>query len=361
MNNPYKDLDDHHFWRRAISAVDMHAVDPVVSPKFVIEKSDRVATAGSCFAQHISRRLSSIGFNYFVPESGENLDPDKKLALGYGVFSARYGNIYTVRQLLQTFEEAFGARSKSESAWVREDGRYVDPFRPAIEPAGFASPDDMQEARQIHMKHVRSVFLDADIFVFTLGLTESWLSRTSGDVFPLAPGVSGGSYDSISYEFANFNIEDVVSDLRRFLSQLKCVNPKIRVLLTVSPVPLIATFERRHVLTSTTYSKSVLRVAAEMVTAEFNWVDYFPSFEIITGNFNAGRYYENDLREINSIGVSHVMRCFVRNYIASSSGAGRTTDAEVANSPNDGIAAEQSHFRMDRVVCDEEMIERVSF
>jgi len=359
MTNPYQNLADYQFWRRAISAVELHAVDPVVTPKFCINQSERVATAGSCFAQHISHRLSTIGFNYYVPESGDDFIETDRTKLGYGIFSARYGNIYTVRQLLQLFEETFGIRSKSESVWLRDDGRYVDPFRPNIESLGYDNPTAVIAERKQHIEYVKQVFLNSDIFVFTLGLTESWFNRSSGDVFPLAPGVSGGSYDPDTYGFVNFTVNDVIADLRSFLSQFKKINPSVRVLLTVSPVPLIATFENRHVLVSTTYSKSVLRVVAETAMNDYDWVDYFPSYEIITGNFNAGRYYELDLREISSIGVSHAMRCFLKNYIAdsdtveSSQFSKKTTQNE--------ITYNESFSRMENVICDEELIDKVSF
>ena len=46
------------------------------------------------------------------------------------------------------------------------------------------------------------------------------------------------------------------------------MNPKARLVLTVSPVPLAATASGSHVLPATIYSKSVLRAAAqESVTA----------------------------------------------------------------------------------------------
>ena len=43
-------------------------LDPVVSAKFTIGRDHKVATAGSCFAQHIARKLQATGFNYFVAE-----------------------------------------------------------------------------------------------------------------------------------------------------------------------------------------------------------------------------------------------------------------------------------------------------
>ncbi|MHC1548212.1 GSCFA domain-containing protein [Phyllobacterium sp. K27] len=276
----------------------------------------KIATAGSCFAQHISRQMQRIGFHYLITESGEYLSPQERIRRNFGVFSARYGNLYTARQLLQLFEEVFEGRTPLETAWQRKDGKFVDPFRPLIEPDGYETEEAVREARLAHLEAVKSVFLDSDVFVFTLGLTEAWRSRSDGSVFPLAPGVSAGAYDPEKYEFINFNVSDVDVDMTLFLQKLKVVNPHVKVLLTVSPVPLVATYEDRSVLVSTTYSKSVLRVVAEQMLARFDWVDYFPSYEIITGSYAGGLYYEDDHREVNSIGVAHAMRCFVKNYVS---------------------------------------------
>jgi hypothetical protein len=99
-----------------------------------------------------------------------------------------------------------------------------------------------------------------------------------------------------------------------------------------------------------------------MAIQEFDWVDYFPSFEIITGNFSAGRYYEEDLREINSTGVSHAMRCFLASYVAPSKNVvALSADSTVVTTHPHRNSAPQVTSRMRDVVCDEELIERVSF
>ncbi|GAB4304688.1 MAG: GSCFA domain-containing protein [Desulfuromonadia bacterium] len=355
--HPYQDLPDHHFWRKAITLTETHAVDPVIEPRFRVRRDDRIATAGSCFAQHIAKRLRKMGVNYFVPESGEWLLPEERRRRGYGVYSARYGNIYTAGQLWQLFEEAMGSRPKSEQPWLRSDGRYVDPFRPLVEPDGFATPDDVMAARVEHLDYVRRVFCESDLFIFTLGLTESWVSVTSGDIFPLAPGVAAGTYDPESYSFVNNTVGDVVQHLGNFLRGIREVNPTVRVLLTVSPVPMIATYENRHVLVSTIYCKSVLRVAADMMLKEFDWVDYFPGYEISVGNFSLGAYYEDNLRAVRDIGVSHVMRCFMKHYLSVESDSPVGDDAQ----KHRGVLPTDDGSESDDVICDEMMIEKVSF
>ena len=172
----------------------------------------------------------------------------------------------------------------------------------------------MRADRKQHLAAVRRMFEELEVFIFTLGLTECWRSREDGAVFPLCPGVEGGTFDPARHEFYNQTVSDVVDDLSAFSEALSTINPRVKVVLTVSPVPLIATAEPdAHVLSATTYSKSVLRVAAETVRQRFENVEYFPSYEIITGAFNRGAYYAADLRNVVQEGVSHVMRLFMRH------------------------------------------------
>ena len=352
--NPYTALPDHHFWRRAVEQVVPGAVDPVHEAPFQVDRDTRLATAGSCFAQHISRTLASHGYNYLVSEAApDDLAADDAQARNYGVFSARYGNIYTARQLLQLFDRAFGDFTPVDDVWERADGRFVDPFRPQIEPEGFETPAAMRKARKLHFAAVRRLFKQLDVLVFTLGLTESWRSKEDGAVFPLAPGVAGGRMDAERYEFVNFTAQDVAADLAGFVARLRRVNRRAKIILTVSPVPLIATYENRHVLVSTTYSKSVLRVAAEETARAFDKIWYFPSYEIITGAFNRGAYFEKDLRSVTPAGVAHVMRLFVEH--------GTTADRDALTATQhrrDEDAEREAEMRRSfEIVCDEEAIE----
>lgn len=349
--NPYKELPDYQFWRRSVSSLSMEQVDPVTNPRFGIKKEDKVATAGSCFAQHIAKTLSKSGFNYFVTENSSEPDAVDR---NFGVYSARYGNIYSTKQLLQLFDRAYQRFSPVEEAWERDDGRLVDPYRPQIEPEGYKSLSELLASRRTHLALVRQMFEEMDVFVFTLGLTEIWRSKIDGAVFPLAPGVVAGKMDDTRYEFANLSAEDIRTDLQIFIDQLYSVNPRVKVLLTVSPVPLMATYENRHVLSSTTLSKSVLRVVADEICRANPHVDYFPSYEIITGNYTRGSFFEEDLRSVRPEGVAQVMSLFLKHY----GGEGQTGSAELerAQASNSRHVAEAVDVA--GIVCDEEALDR---
>ncbi|NLV54229.1 MAG: GSCFA domain-containing protein [Acidimicrobiales bacterium] len=347
MSHPYRGLPDHHFWNRAVTWVPPAGVDPVVAAPYTIGTDDPVATMGSCFAQHLARHLQRSGLDYFVAEAPpDGMSPADAEVRQYGLFSARYGNVYTVAQAVQLFRRAYGDLVPAEGPWRRDDGALVDPFRPLVEPDGFADAGALAASREVHLAATRRVFEECSVFVFTLGLTEAWRSTADGTVLAAAPGAAGDPVDPTGYEFVNFGVDEVRAGLVELVDLVRSVNPDVRVLLTVSPVPLIATYEPRHVLVSTVASKSVLRVAADEA-ARLDGVDYFPSYEIIASATADRDYFEPDRREVSPKGVAHVMRCFGRHFIH----GGDDPDAITAPPPP---SPSQSQSR--DVVCDEEVI-----
>lgn len=346
-HNPYRSQSDHAFWSRAVARPAAEDVDPVVSPRFVLGRQDRIVTAGSCFAQHMSRALQAQGYRYLVTEPGAE---DRN----FGVYPARFGNIYTARQLLQLFQRAFGLFAPTEDAW-RLGERFVDPFRPQIEPGGFNTPEAMLADREQHLAAVRTMFEQADVLVFTLGLTEGWVSQADGAVFPLAPGVAGDAARPDLIQPHHFTVQEIVDDLNAVLRLTRILTPGLRVLLTVSPVALVATISDRHVLAATTYSKSVLRVAAETVARQNEGVDYFPSYEIITGPQSRGRYFAEDLRNVLPQGVAQVMKIFGRHYLSETA---ETSSPKTPAPRMPTTAASDENAALQGVICDEEAIDR---
>ncbi|PPQ28469.1 GSCFA domain-containing protein [Rhodopila globiformis] len=354
-DHPYRNLPAASFWKRSVAEVPADKVDPVVRGKFHINQMDRVATAGSCFAQHIARHLAMSGFNYFVSERENPVIPGNLAAeYGYGLFTARYGNIYTSRQLLQLLKRAYGLFQPVEDVWHKKNGSLVDPYRPQIQPDGFASLAEYLADRQQHFAAVRRAIEELDVFVFTLGLTETWASEEDGSVYPVCPGVAGGTFDERRHRFVNLTVAEVCADLREAIEFIRVRNPASRFILTVSPVPLVATAADRSVIVSTTYSKSVLRVAAQEIADKDENIAYFPSYEIITGQHARGKYFAADLRSVTEEGVSRVMELFMQHYAQAVPEAPPVRKDSQAMSSEQEIAIGEAIA----VMCDEEALDR---
>lgn len=311
---PYRGLPDRAVWRQSVGRRAIETILPVADDTAPLTAGARVATAGSCFAQRITEHVAELGLEHLVTEPGPSFlaAPERK-RLGYGVYSARYGNVYTAEQLAQLVERAHGVFTPGEPVW-RKGERFVDPFRPGINATGFVSVDECLDDRRRHLAAVRRAIADADVFVFTLGLTEAWRSRDDGAVFPVCPGCGhGGTFDAARHEFVDFRIDQVVTALDRFVTLARTHNPDLRLVLSVSPVPLLATFTDRHVLTATTAAKAVLRVACDELRRRHRDIDYFPSFELVqTGGPEWA--FADDRRTVLPRAVEHVMTCFAIQF-----------------------------------------------
>lgn len=172
--------------------------------------------------------MRTAGSTTLYPNRADDaLSADDAARRNFGVFSARYGNVYTTRQARQLFDRAFGDVQPADGVW-RLGERYVDALRPQIEPDGFPTPDAVIAARTDHLAAVRTMFLECDVLVFTLGLTEAWESTQDNTVYPVAPGVHGGSFDSQQYRFVNFSVDEVTTDLTTLIANARTINPMPR-------------------------------------------------------------------------------------------------------------------------------------
>jgi hypothetical protein len=311
---PYDGIAPYRSWRKAVSSVDRHAVDPQVKARFALDRSTKIASAGSCFASRIAEHVQNYGFTYQLVEPGPPwLDAAERKVHGYGEYSARYGNIYSALQLLQIAQRALGLFDPLERAWAAKDG-FVDPFRPSIQPDGFLSERELENDRRQHLAAVERLLTETDVLIFTLGLTEIWYDARDGAVFPSAPRRGQGTFDPKRHLYRNLSVAENVDALEQFLELLRSINPGAKVILTVSPVPLAATMEDHHVLVSSTYSKAVLRVAADEIVRRHRHVDYFSSYEIVMATGHTETYFADDRRHVTDAAVDHVMTSFYRNY-----------------------------------------------
>ena len=268
-------------------------------------------------------------------------------AFGYHLFSARYGNIYTTRQLLQLLQEASGKATPANIIWER-NGRFFDALRPSVEPDGFASPEEVEIYRRSHLRLVGHMLRKTNVFIFTFGLTEAWTDRESGTVYPTAPGTIAGHYDPGRFTFRNFTFPEIYDDFVEVRSILKQLRPEIRFVVTVSPVPLTATASGRHVLAATVHSKSILRAVAGQLEEEFDDIDYFPSYEIITNPAVRSGFFRGNLRNIDQAGVAAAMHTFMSGHVPDYAG-----DAPSACRSSRQQAATTGQRGGSEVVCEE--------
>jgi hypothetical protein len=351
VKTPYSDLPPRAFWRTGVADAGIFGLSGLWKSKWVLPADARFSTYGSCFAQHISRAMVARKVNWFCPEPAPGRTPAKLAeAYNYGVFSSRTGNIYTAAQLLILTRLAVGDLAMDAPEFWPDGTGFRCSLRPVIEPVPFANAQDALLSRASTLRAFRRSFAEAEVFIFTLGLTEGWEHAASGQPYALCPGTVAGQFDAEQHVFRNYAYPEIRADLERAFALMRAVNPGLKILLTVSPVPLTATASGDHVLVATTYSKSTLRAVAGDLARDPD-IDYFPSYEIITGAPTRSAFYEPNLRSVVKAGVDVVMGHFF-------AGLNISGPAVRGAAPVDLEAEVESQMEADDLVCEEMMLEQ---
>jgi hypothetical protein len=205
---------------------------------------DLVITLGSCFARELRTFLTDAGLaatRLRIPEGLNNTFAMLDF-VSWCVTGSETGQGFRYDRL----------RSGEIREWAPEDER-----------ARFAA-----------------AFADAGAFVFTAGLAEVWQDRETGGVF--WRGVPKEMFDEDRHVFRLTTVEENAENLARTIDLVRRLNADAPIVITLSPVPLEATFRNISCLTADSVSKSVLRVAVDQVMSERRRdVFYWPSFEIV--------------------------------------------------------------------------------
>jgi hypothetical protein len=283
---------------------------PRIEPKFRFVRDDKFYAIGSCFARGIEQALTQRGVavESAAPEFAK-LQPVNKEVTGLG-FTNKYNTFSILNELRWALDPE--AVFPKESIIQVTESTWFDPHcTPTLQLAGFAETLNRRALMQAVAKrvaHCRAV-------VITLGLVEVWRDGEADVYTNSTPVRSALKTHPNRYEFhlTSFaqnwdNLEAIHALLTRY------GHPDLRIVITVSPVPLLATFSTMDVVVANTYGKSLLRAIAHQWAAAHANVDYFPSYEIVQNSDRAATW-ERDLRHVKGTGTQHIMDLFVRNYI----------------------------------------------
>lgn len=271
-------------------------LDYLVDRRPILDRTTPIASIGSCFASRIKRQLEAWDFNYLQTSDHPAARPG----------SAAWGTVFNSTCVLQECQRAVGEFHPTEEHWVVNDSLW-SPYRKKVRWADVAERD---AERGQHAEDARSAFQRAEALVITLGLTEVWWCRVDGAAFYQVPPTE--AFDPERHAFSRMASRDVWMDLRRAAKILDQLNPELDVILTVSPVPLRATFRDRDAVTANAESKATLLIAAHHVCEELERWHYFPSYELVTTVLPDP--LKKDNRHVTPATEERVMELFERTF-----------------------------------------------
>lgn len=268
-----------------------------------IDRRTPIASIGSCFAREIKDWLKANGFNYIETAEGPCSEDG----------SARYDRVYNTFTLRQEFERAFDRFEPQETCWEFEDNgkkRLLDPHRKNV---AWDDRDEMRRELAEHRENVRRAFSSCGLLIVTVGQSEIWYNKIDGSVYPLVPPVQ--VYDPARHGFRLAGYEENMANLERVQELFEQNNPAGHVLITVSPVPLRATFRQDNAIVANCASKAILRAAVDAFVARHpQRVTYFPAYEIVT--CIEREPFDEDNRHVKVEVVDRIMRSFEAWFVS---------------------------------------------
>lgn len=285
---------------------------PYVRKFPIMDKSTPIGSAGSCFAFEIAKVFQQEAFNYVITERADHIEngvivdtytPGDK----YALFSANYGILFNTPSLLQLAQKAFGERHFQKLISSLPSGLIMDPYR---ENVFFRNKESYLKDYPKHIRAVRESLLQSEVFIYTAGLNECW-QVSDGTVISRNP--RHGFNHLIQHRV--LSVQENVDYIKGFYKLVKKHNPNFKLILTLSPIPLLATGrgDTHHIIEANTHSKAVLRVALDQAVSELEDCYYLPSYELVMECTE--KAWEDDHRHVRREVVAQVVDLFKEMFV----------------------------------------------
>lgn len=293
-------------------------VEPLAAPSFEVpfrfKPGEKIFTIGSCFARNVEGELNRRGFA--LPMWDLFKRPE------FAELNLSIINNYGTPSIYNEIAWAFGERDFVPDEHILEvrPGKFADiHVAPAIRP----EPRDTVLARRRAIIEAYRMAAECSVVIMTLGLAELWFDTATGYYLNVAPRPSVIDAFPGRFRLDVLTYEEGYDYLEKAILILKKHAPELRIVLTVSPVPLMSTHRPMDVMVANTYSKSMLRTAAETIVARHAFVTYFPSYESVTLS-DRELAWEGDLVHVKPDLVAFNVGRMIKAYVG-----GQDDDAQI--------------------------------
>lgn len=278
------------------------------TPKFKINKDDNFFTLGSCFARELETGLLNRGYSVL---SRPSIIPSDLFEVRNGVASQDFYNRYNLASMHQEILNLTignDALNSDSLIYINNNGLYDDcHYTPALTSATL---EVVKKRRETITLTLAEAIKNSQIVVITLGLCEAWQDTDSDSYLNVISSPFMLKKYSNRLKLQNLNFIDCVKHIDGILNLLS----DKKVILTVSPVPLTSTFNNQDVVIANHAAKSILRAVAQYATTQYDNVDYFPSYEMVS--YSEPRFaWKSDGRHVSRSMVDNIINLAITSYL----------------------------------------------
>jgi tetratricopeptide (TPR) repeat protein len=244
-----------------------HIANNLLNEEKFLDKKTHFFTMGSCFARNISKTLVDQGFNSKHMEISEFVN-------------TTFAN--------KAFVDYLANPSDTHGVYKR--------FQELL-PDQLSAEDIIQSIRL------------ADVFILTLGVSYAFFNRESGQFILPRPSSLNSRMLAEKYDYRCTSVSENVENVLYLIQYIRTLSPKIKIIVTVSPIPMTASFGQESCIQADCLSKSTMRLVADEIVHHSNIANilYWPSFEIFRwAGSQSSQYYAIDDGSSNHVSEDKV-------------------------------------------------------
>lgn len=248
-----------------------------------IKHQDKILLLGSCFTEHIGKKLSEAKFSLYQNPHGILYSP---ISMANSLKACLDGKTYQQEALFLHHE-----------VWHHWD------FHSAF---SNISREIALEKMNTSIAHANSFLKEADWLFLTTGSAFQYFFLKEEEAFPV-----GNCHKVPAGKFKKelLSISRITGIVQEVIAQVRAVNPKLKIIFTVSPVRHI-----RDGLVENSRSKARLLEATHQLLAVVPNSYYFPAYEMLLDVLRDYRFYENDWVHPSALAVNIIWEQFSKYF-----------------------------------------------
>ena len=274
----------------------------IPATNFKIDYSSRLAFFGSCFADNISAQFAERKFKVMANPFGTVYNP---ISLASQLKAIAEGKVFKDKDVFKD-ERCDGlwhcwSAHSSLSAHTREE---------CINKLNAAT---MQ---------TRDFLQKADIVFVTLGTSFVYFLKGNGE-----PVSNCHRQDPNLFTRRMISVEEATDSIRETVTSIRQLNPNTSIVLTVSPLRHMSDGAHNNTLSKATLQLAINNVLLEIATVTTlprndnvsrvsagDFIEYFPSYEIVMDELRDYRFYESDMVHLSRTAEEYIFERMADTY-----------------------------------------------
>ncbi|MEE3447645.1 MAG: GSCFA domain-containing protein [Bacteroidales bacterium] len=250
---------------------------------FSIDYTSKLVFIGSCFAENISKYFENAKFQCLVNPTGI---------------------LYNPLSISMMIENVLSGKRYSESDFFFDGALYN-----SYDFHGRFSSDNLQTAvikANNSMEKAYVFFKTADVVFITLGTAFVYFLKETS--LPVA-----NCHKQLSEKFSRrlISVSEVENALKNIVENLQNTNKNIQIVFTISPLRHFRDGAHNNNL-----SKSTLHLGTNFVIKNYEFVHYFPSYEIVMDELRDYRFYEKDMVHLSETSEEYIWQKIKQTYFS---------------------------------------------